>query len=137
MNEEELLEGFGLPPKPSDINQVRRILSAAMDERQREPDCGNVDVLKLCCVQLFSQGDVSDSLLIWKCKRLSEEVGFAVDIQLLCGAGIDKTKEYLTNMSGEDAQNALMYITECQKAGDFAGFSPKAYLDEYIGYYSC
>lgn len=63
-------------------------------------------------------------------------MGFVVDVQFLRGAGLDATKRFLASRRDERAAEALSYISECKEAGDFADFSPEAYLQrqrEYSG----
>ena len=58
-----------------------------------------------------------------------------VDVQFLCGAGLDATKRFLASLRDERAAAALSYIADCEKAGDFDGFSPEAHLQRYREYF--
>lgn len=90
----------------------------------------------LFCVQLFNHGAVSDSELIWYAKRCSMDSDGAIDVQLLCGAGLHETKRYLSDKADNDAQAALAYVVECERAGDFDDWSPSETSETYDEYYS-
>ncbi|MFF0654819.1 MULTISPECIES: hypothetical protein [Micromonospora] len=47
----------------------------------------------------------------------------SIDVQLLCGAGLDATKAYLEANGSDDATEALRYLLDCEAAGDFDDFS--------------
>lgn len=136
MTEDELLARFGLPLATADVAPVREILRHEMSRRRRQPDCDGADVIKLCCVQLFGHGDVADSLTIWKCKRIDFDLGCSIDIQLLCGAGVSQTLDYLRQSEDPGAEQALEYLGRCMEAGDFLDFSPSEYLRDYVEYYA-
>ena len=59
----------------------------------------------------------------------------SIDVQLLCGSGLQQTKAYLSGQASPDAEAALAYLTECEEAGDFAGFSVEEYTRQWSGYY--
>ena len=40
-----------------------------------------------------------------------------------CGPGLDATKAFLVDDSGDEARKALDYLIECETAGDFDGFT--------------
>ena len=69
-----------------------------------------------------------DILLIWDAKMSGFDMGSVVDVQFLCGAGLDATKRFLASQRDERALEALHYISECEEAGDFDGFSPEEHL---------
>jgi hypothetical protein len=94
------------------------------------------DVLRLLCVQLFSIGVVEDSLLLWDAKRSSFDAGLgSVDVQFLCGAGLEETKAYLSQSAGPPAAAALNYLLECARSSDFCEWTPQNTLDEYRRYF--
>ena len=133
MTEDEALGRFGLVPEKSDIPAIREVLASQIVAAENEED--DSGLMKLCCIQLFSDGDVSDAMLIWAAKRSSFDNGINIDVQLLCGAGVERTKEHLATIASQDATDALQYITECETSGDFERFSTEQVLDYYRDYY--
>ena len=136
MDEAKSLERFGLEPGPCDLPVIRELLVRETQAESQEQGAGDTEFIKLCCVQLFSQGDLQDALLIWRAKNASMDAACAVDIQLLCGAGLGATKEYLAGSKDQSAAAALLYLRECEAAGDFDGFSPEDWMKAYQEYYS-
>lgn len=135
MTAEESLASYGLVPAKADLPSIRTLL-------QQEIACGHEgrpreeDLTLLCCVQLFSAGELQDVLLVWSAKRSCFDLGCTIDVQLMCGAGLDETKEYLAAQESEPARLALHYIRACEEAGDFDGFAPESQLAEYRAYFS-
>jgi hypothetical protein len=46
--------------------------------------------MKLCCVQLFNAGFLTDVLLVWQPKESSWDAHCSIDVHLLCGAGLSR-----------------------------------------------
>ena len=132
MNEDDCLERFGLPPNASDADEIRDILFREGDKERQQQGQGNTELMKLCCVQLFSLGDVQDSLLIWGAKTSSSDASYSIDVRLLCGAGLEETKAFLV---AAGASQALARVVECERAGNFEEFSPESQLEWYRRYY--
>jgi hypothetical protein len=63
------------------------------------------------------------------------DLGTYLDVQLLCGAGLETTKRFLASQSGAAAASALQYLVKCERAGDFEGFSPSKHLQRYRDYF--
>lgn len=135
MNAHESLREFGLVPADSALPRIRALL-AREAEAERAGEAREDDLALLCCVQLFSRGILEDVLRIWDAKRSGMDLGCYLDIQFLCGAGLDLTKQFLASRRGDDAAEALSRLLECEAAGDFAGFSPEAHLQQYRRYFS-
>ena len=135
MDEAKSLERFGLEPGPGDLPVIRELLVRETQAESQEQGAGDTELIKLCCVQLFSQGDLQDALNIWRAKNASMDAACAVDIQLLCGAGLGATKEYLAGSKDQSAAAVLHYLRECEAAGDFDGFSPEDWMKVYQEYY--
>ena len=136
MNEDESLRRYGLHPVGSDLDQVRELLAAqAAYEWQRQGD-GDTELMKLCCVQLFNAGFVTDVLLIWQAKESSWDAHCLIDVQLLCGAGVAPTMAYLTAEGSAAAAAALGYVRQCEASGDFADFSAENQSQGYSRYYT-
>lgn len=135
MDEDECLRRFGLRPSGADREQVRRLLrEQAALERKRQGD-GDTALMRLCCVQLFNVGDLADVLAIWQAKESSWDAHCSIDVQLLCGAGLEATTAYLAITAGDDAARALGYLRACEAAGDFVDFSVAAWSRSQARYY--
>ncbi len=110
-----------------------------MDEtalESRRQGAGNTELMKLCCVQLFSAGLPEDVLLIWNAKTASMDADGSIDVRLLCGAGLNETKAYLEESMEGAAQAALSRIVLCERASDFSDFSVEKLVLSYRDYYS-
>ncbi|MET8830200.1 hypothetical protein ABZX40_32115 [Streptomyces sp. NPDC004610] len=135
MDEDEWLLRHGLRPDERGLDEVRALLREHIGlERQSQGD-GDTILMKLCCVQLFQAARLDDVLLIWSAKMASWEAGFSIDIQLLCGAGLERTKAYLAEQSSPESEAALKRLRYCEDAGDFDGFSPAERFAYYAAYY--
>jgi hypothetical protein len=135
VNEDESLRRYGLRPSASELEQIRDLLTAhATLERQSQGD-GDTELMKLSCVQLFNVGDLSDVLAIWRAKTASFDAHCSIDVQLLCGAGLQVTKAYLARADSQDAAAALDYLRTCEAAGDFTDFSVETQARWYAEYY--
>ena len=58
-------------------------------------------------MQLFANGDVTDSLPIWRAKRSGQDLFTMLDNQFLCGAGLQPTTDFLAAQG--TSQSALDY----------------------------
>jgi hypothetical protein len=56
-------------------------------------------------------------------------------VQLLCGAGLKETKDYLAAKESEEASAALAYLLSCEETGDFTDFSVERKSGWYAEYY--
>ena len=134
MNTKDCLQQFGLVPKDEDLPRIRDLLAhEAYCERkggEREDD-----LALLCCVQLFSRGLDEDVLRIWDAKSSGFDLYSSLDVQFLCGNGLQNIKVFLKQQPSEAAAKALAYLKECEAAGDFEEFSPAAHLEHYRAYF--
>ncbi|GII33502.1 hypothetical protein [Planotetraspora mira] len=130
MNEDESLRRYGLSPAVEDLGQVRETLEA-----QAEQADSDTELMKLCCVQLFNAGNLDDVLPIWRAKESSWDAHCSIDVQLLCGAGLEETKAYLATEKSADASEALDYLLSCEATGDFLNFSVENRSRLYARYY--
>ncbi len=89
----------------------------------------------LFAVQLFAGGEIGDSLTIWSAKSSSMDLGAILDVQLMCGAGLEATRQFLSDSSESSARLALDRIDACIGAGDFDRFSPEEHLQYYRQYF--
>ncbi|WP_210201170.1 hypothetical protein [Agrobacterium rosae] len=136
MNTQESMHRFGLPPSKESLSFIRAILQAEADkEAQGKGHEREDDLALLCCVQLFTIAQPDDILRIWRAKSAGFDLHCAIDVQLLCGAGLEKTKSYLRQSADPVARDALSYIEECEITGDFNEFSPSQLADEYHEYF--
>ncbi|TYB95007.1 hypothetical protein FXF53_26015 [Micromonospora sp. WP24] len=132
MDEEESLRRYGLQPSAADVDHIRGILHIQTNLGQDDQD---TELMKLCCVQLFNVGQLEDVLSIWRAKESSWDAHCSIDVQLLCGAGLDPTREHLMSEGSEDAAAALRYLLDCRAAGDFDAFSVTEQSRIYAEYY--
>ncbi|TWT81713.1 hypothetical protein CA13_31660 [Planctomycetes bacterium CA13] len=135
MNQDDCLERLGLTPPPNSATEIRRILAAQTDLESKSQGDGDQELIKLTCVQLFALGDIADSLVIWNAKQCSFDMSCSIDVQLLCGAGVDETLVYLDDLGTDPASAAATYIRECITTGDFNDFTPPDWLADYRRYY--
>ncbi len=84
MDIEESLQRFGVVPEKAALPQIRALL-VHETELERAGLPRSDDLALLCCVQLFSQGEVEDCLLIWEAKRSSFDLYSYLDVELMCG----------------------------------------------------
>jgi len=73
--------------------------------------------------------------MIWQAKESSWDAHCSIDVQLLCGAGLEATKKYLAAEGSPRAAAALDYLLQCEAADDFAGFSVENQSRWYSRYY--
>jgi hypothetical protein len=125
------LARFGLPAKLADRSEI---IAGLEEEITRDEECDET-LMRLLCAQLFSLGVAEDSLLIWRAKSLNFDTFCGIDVQLLCGAGLEQTKAFLADAGTEDAAKALEYLGEAEESGDFDGFDLEKALAEHRSYY--
>ncbi|WP_433583312.1 hypothetical protein [Paenibacillus amylolyticus] len=130
MNEEELLELYGLDPDEVNREAIRQLLHQEIENQNLEDN----EVLKLLCIMLFCIGNVEDTELIWQAKRKNQDTSSYIDVQLLCGAGYEETLFYLENMNGEQAHKEVLYLRQCEPY-DFVNFSKVEWVSDYKRYY--
>ncbi|MDD1519058.1 MULTISPECIES: hypothetical protein [Bradyrhizobium] len=131
MDEHDLLARFGVAPAAADLAEVRRLIQSSIADTNRDSN----ETLKLLCTQLFSAGIPNDALLIYKAKMSSFDAACYIDIQLVCGAGLEATEAFLRASSDPEAKALLAMLQDCKRAGDFAGFTPQQQLGHYRSYY--
>jgi hypothetical protein len=134
MTVDESLNLHGFVPGDESLPTIRKILAnETANERAGSPR--EDDLALLCCVQLFSRGLLQDVLLIWEAKCSGMDLGCYLDVEFLCGAGLDETKHFLEEQPSQEAAEALAYINECQMVGQFDDFSPQKHLEQYRCYF--
>lgn len=127
------LARFGLPALPED----RAAIIAALDEQiaLEADEQGDQFLMRLLCAQLFSLGHAEDALRVWRAKSCNFDTHCGIDVQFLCGAGLESTKAYLRQTAGDDARDALEYLAKCETAGDFRDFSTDRVLEQARKFY--
>jgi hypothetical protein len=123
MDEDEALGRFGLHPSGVDVDEVRDLLRAAILHERQAQGGGDTELMKLFCVQLFNVGDLDDVLLIWSAKTASWDADCSIDVQLLCGAGLDATIVHLAQRPEPQASTAHQRLLDCRAVGDFHEFT--------------
>lgn len=134
MNVEEALDRYGLRPAPEVVPEIRQLLRQQTQKERACQGSGDTELMKLLCVQLFASGSAADTLLTWEAKRSSMDADASIDIQLLCGRGLQDAKDFLRRQASPLAREALARIEQCEAGGDFHGFLPKetlAFYDDY------
>ena len=135
MTADESLHRYGLSPDEADLDEIRAILNIQTELEGRQQGDGDTELMKLCCVQLFNAGSVNDVLAIWRAKESSWDAHCSMDVQLLCGAGLERTKQHLAAEGSQTARAALDYLERCETAGDFTTFTPENQSRWYSSYY--
>jgi hypothetical protein len=136
MDEDESLHRYGLHPVGVNLDEGRGLLIAQTRLEKRAQGDGDTELMKLCCVQLFNAAVLEDVLLIWQAKSASMDADCSIDIQLLCGSGLARTKAYLSSRHLPEAEAALQRLLRCEAAGDFGGFSAARHSAWYAAYYA-
>lgn len=126
---EELLKNFGLVPKIEFVDRIRNLLKEEIENKSSEDN----EYLKTLCIQLFALGYVDDTLLIWRAKEKDFDTHGYIDVQLLCGAGLEKTLGHLKKMDTLVAKKELSYLRKCKE--DFEDFNVEKVLNFYKNYY--
>lgn len=126
MNQSDALQNFGLPSSPE---HREAILDAIEGQLNMIFDGDSHAELNRCLVaQLFSIGVVEDSLVIWRIKSSGFDCACGVDVQFICGAGVDPTLRFLEQSNDPDAADALDYLRSCMGSGDFDDWTPAEQL---------
>nr|WP_269330522.1 IS701 family transposase [Kineosporia babensis] len=123
MNATESLRRFGFHPAPGDLQQIRELLQ----EQSELNDEQDTILMRVLSLQLFNAANAPDILAIWRAKASSFDAYSAIDVQLLCGPGLEATHAYLTQEGSPHALDARQYLDECIATGDFEDFSPDRY----------
>lgn len=133
---ERHLRRYGFWPAAGDLDQVRAALARDATRVRDDEDDVSGDLMRLCCVQLFNAGVVSDALLIWDAKMANFDTACGLDIQFLCGAGLDETKAFLAAQADvPKATDALEYLLACEAARDFEDFTVAGWTARYARYF--
>ncbi|GHO93438.1 hypothetical protein KSF_034860 [Reticulibacter mediterranei] len=80
---------------------------------------GIFESIRFCGALLFLLAQVEDVCLLWEAKTVNFDTMCGFDVQFLVGAGVAPTLAYLQHIKEEWAEDARIYLEECQQAGDF------------------
>ncbi|MFK0172866.1 hypothetical protein ACIQU5_29120 [Streptomyces sp. NPDC090306] len=136
VDEERSLRRYGLHPATADLDEIRRLLLAQAGLERRAQGDGDTELMRLCCVQLFNAGNPEDVLRVWHAKTSGMDADCSIDVQLLCGPGLARTRAHLSSLDSPEAEAALRRLDRCEAAGDFRGFSVAAQSARYAAYYA-
>jgi hypothetical protein len=96
-----------------------QLLNKMVDFRTQKDKGMTSDSIMLACYLLGLHQNVDDCLKIWNAKTTDFDTFCGVDIQLVPFAGVDKTIDYLRGSNCKEAEEALKYVLDCKKSGDF------------------
>jgi hypothetical protein len=98
-----------------------------------DPD---TELMKLCCVQLFGLACEEDILLIWEAKESCFDAACSLDIEFLCGCGLENTIAFLEKQHSLIAKKALERLLIVMQDGCFDDFLPEEWIGFYEQYYA-
>jgi hypothetical protein len=90
---------------------------------------GNTSLMRICAAQLWHAGVVEDALLIHRARRSSMDATGAIDGQLMLGAGVARTREYLAALGTVEAREMLNDIAWLEESYDSERYA--ADLDDW------
>lgn len=132
----ESLNRYGLVPADASLPAIRQMLEREAElERIGKGYEREEDLALLCCVQLFSRGLLEDVFLIWEARESGWDLHSYLDTCLVCGAGVQQTREFLLNHSSPEATVILAAILAWEESGGDEGWSPSNYLEFYQNYF--
>ncbi|MEV4537521.1 hypothetical protein AB0J82_27460 [Asanoa sp. NPDC049518] len=133
---DEYFAAYGLRVAAAQLPAVRDLL---VRETRREADAyagrggagGNTDLMRICAAQLWHAGVVEDVLLIDRARATSMDATASLDGQMLLGAGVARTKDYLAALGTEEARQILDYVALLEDDYDAVRYA--AELDRWYG----
>ena len=135
LTEEECLRRFGVNPAPEQLEEIRAVLDAETQRERQGQGGGDTQVMRLCCFLLFRAGLLEDVPRIWRAKTSSMDADASIDLQLLCGAGLEETKRYLRELGSDEAEAASRRLLTNEVSGELDGFSANEYAASQEAYY--
>ena len=136
MTEDDALAMFGMPADIAVLPRIKVLLRALAEKERSAQGAGDTELMKLLCVHLFWHGNVEDSVLVWEAKSSSMDADGSIDIQLICGAGLDVTSGFLRRQGTREALDALQRLEDSVASGDFESFSLDDYRTFWTDYYA-
>ena len=95
------------------------ILNDAIVKRENTDVSFDLEDLIFASFLLAIHKNPEDSLLIWEAKEVDFDTHCGHDIQLVVGGGVNETISFLKELDNKNAKDALEYIKDCDKTGDF------------------
>jgi hypothetical protein len=135
VTEEECLRRFGSSPAPGQLEEIRAVLEAETLRERQGQGGGDTQVMRLCCFLLFRAGLLEDVPRIWRAKTSSMDADASIDLQFLCGAGLERTKRYLRELGSDEAEAASRRLLTSEVFGELDGFSVDGYAASQEAYY--
>lgn len=135
MTEDDALERFGLPATAADAPAIRHCLAWLTALEAASQGAASTTTMRALAAQLFTIGAVEDALPIWQAKAASMDAACSIDLQLMCGAGLERTRAVLSSDTRSAAQRAHAQLEQAVGAGDFEGFSVERYQADLLAYY--
>lgn len=133
MTDDDAIRQYGLPSFAEHRPAILTALEAQLKLEENEE--GDHDLIKCLVVQLLSIGNVEDSLIIWRAKSTNFDLMCGLDVQFICGAGIEQTRNYLAQTDTDESHDALKYLDECIDSGDFKNWTPAKWIAYYRYYF--
>ena len=136
LTEEECLRRFGTSPAHEQLEEIRAVLDAETQRERQAQGRGDTQIMRLCCFLLFRAGLLEDVPRIWRAKTSSMDADASIDLQLLCGAGLERTKKYLRELGSDEAEAASRRLLTNEVSGELDGFSVDVYAASQEAYYA-
>jgi hypothetical protein len=111
----ELIEYF---QKSKERNFAITLLDKIVTSRAQGKEVTG-DTIMLACYLLGLHNCVEDCMRIWQAKKVDFDAFCYIDIQLVPFAGWKETVHYLTSINSKESQEALDYLNQCNRSGDF------------------
>ncbi|MNN76425.1 hypothetical protein D3C81_1928010 [compost metagenome] len=124
-----MLERFGLEPDLKCLKEIRSLLIEETNNDNHEEH----EYLKTLCILLFTFGYTEDALLIWNAKKKDFDAGCYIDGELLIGAGLYETINYLQELNTTKAKEILEYLEQYKTNDDH--MTRAEVIDFYNKYY--
>ena len=130
MEEDIIIEKFGLCPSEANRKEIRQLLELQIQTHNHDIGCG--EYLRVLCFMLFYIGNVEDSVLIWRAKRLNMDTGVMIDVGLCCGAGYEQTINFIKDNATLD--DMRLYLEGCNIA-DTEPLDKAKIVTDFMHYY--
>ena len=124
-------------PLPKSVGVADRALALHIlklyIKSHRDEEAGMSDEIRLSAFMLYKIGNVEHAPLLWDAKQANFDTFCGLDVQLLVGAGVEETLDYLKSIGSDEAQGAASYIEGCRGTGDFKHLD--RYAEEWERYF--
>ncbi|MCU4743425.1 hypothetical protein [Natronoglomus mannanivorans] len=136
-DERELAATFGLPPNPETVPAIRQALRVELERTELGGSADTVDwpSIRFYCVALFAHGDPVDAPLVWRARDAAPAVAGGIDVELLCGGGLERTLAALRADGSVATDGALESLSRAVAESVFDDWTPVDYLTYWRQYY--